>query len=58
MKLPEFKMATNFNVFFRLHFRMSKLEEEHNQALELTANRAALVKKELESLQQETTKMK
>ncbi|XP_067039809.1 coiled-coil domain-containing protein 158-like isoform X4 [Acropora muricata] len=38
--------------------RMSKLEEEHNQALELTANRAALVKKELESLQQETAKMK
>ena len=37
---------------------MSKLEEEHNQALELTANRAALVKKELESLQQETAKMK
>ena len=51
------KIATTFN-FFYLHFGISKLEEEHNQALELTANRAALVRKELESLQQETGKMK
>lgn len=38
--------------------RISKLEDEHDQALQLTANRAALVRKELENLQQETAKLK
>ena len=38
--------------------RISKLEEEHNQALELSANRGALVRKELEALKEETDKLK
>lgn len=38
--------------------RISKLEEEHNQALELSANRGALVRKELKALKEETDKLK
>lgn len=39
-------------------FRLSKLEEEHDQALDSSANKVAFVKKELETLQQETDKLR
>ena len=34
------------------------MEEEHSQALDSSASRAALVRKELETLQQETDKLR
>ena len=37
---------------------MSKLEEEHSQALESSADKIAAVKKERETLQQETDKLR
>ncbi len=37
---------------------MSKLEEEHSQALDCSANKVALVRKELETLQVETDKLR
>ncbi|KAL9973691.1 hypothetical protein ACROYT_G020177 [Oculina patagonica] len=38
--------------------RMSKLEKEHSQALDSSSNKGALLRKELESLQQETDKLR
>ena len=38
--------------------RVLKLEEEHSQALESSTNKIAAVKKERETLQQETDKLR
>ena len=44
--------------FSATNCRVSKLEEEHSQALESSADKIAAVKKERETLQQETDKLR
>lgn len=51
-------MRTYLIIDFFSATRVSKLEEEHSQALESSAVKMAAVKKERETLQQETDRLR